>query len=76
MKNYLNIPYALIFFRLLCAPTIILLAYFGGSSYSNLIVVLMYLGLISDILDGIIARNIGIADDKMRRMDSQTDMLF
>jgi len=36
----------------------------------------MYLGLISDILDGIIARKQNISSEKLRRMDSQTDMVF
>lgn len=36
----------------------------------------MYLGLISDILDGIVARKQGISSARLRRMDSQTDMVF
>jgi len=36
----------------------------------------MYLGLVSDILDGIIARKQKISSEKLRRMDSQTDMIF
>jgi CDP-diacylglycerol--glycerol-3-phosphate 3-phosphatidyltransferase len=36
----------------------------------------MYLGLISDILDGIIARKQDSSSAKLRRMDSQTDMIF
>ncbi len=40
------------------------------------LLVLMYLGLISDILDGIIARKINVSTEKLRRFDSQTDMIF
>lgn len=36
----------------------------------------MYLGLISDIFDGIIARRMGLSSEKMRRMDSQVDLIF
>lgn len=72
----MNIPIILILFRLLLAPTIIALAYFIGESTKTIIVVLMYLGLISDILDGIIARKQNISSAKIRRMDSQTDMIF
>jgi len=36
----------------------------------------MYLGLVSDILDGIIARKQNISSEKLRRMDSQIDMIF
>lgn len=72
----MNLPIALIVFRLLLAPIILVLAYFVGESAKTVIVVLMYLGLISDILDGIIARKQNISSEKLRRMDSQTDMIF
>jgi CDP-diacylglycerol--glycerol-3-phosphate 3-phosphatidyltransferase len=72
----MNIPILLILFRLLLAPIILALAYFIGENAKTTIVVLMYLGLISDILDGIIARKQNISTAKLRRMDSQTDMLF
>lgn len=70
------IPYSLIVFRFLCAPAMILLAYKGGTSYSGWIVLLLYLGLISDIFDGILARAMGVSDSKMRRLDSQIDLIF
>lgn len=72
----MNIPIALILFRLLIAPIILALAYFVGENGKIAIVVLMYLGLISDILDGIIARKQNLSSAKLRRMDSQTDMIF
>ena len=72
----MNIPILLIIFRLLLAPVILALAYFIGESSKITIVILMYLGLISDILDGIIARKQNISSAKLRRMDSQTDMIF
>ena len=72
----MNIPKTLILFRLLLAPTILILAYFIGENAKMLIVILMYLGLISDILDGIIARKQNISSEQLRRMDSQTDMIF
>ncbi|WP_422092225.1 CDP-alcohol phosphatidyltransferase family protein [Tenacibaculum ovolyticum] len=72
----MNLPISLILFRLLLAPIILLLAYFIGENAKIIIVILMYLGLISDILDGIIARKQNISSPKLRRMDSQTDMVF
>jgi CDP-diacylglycerol--glycerol-3-phosphate 3-phosphatidyltransferase len=36
----------------------------------------MFLGLFSDIFDGIIARKMKIDTEKMRRLDSQTDLIF
>jgi CDP-diacylglycerol--glycerol-3-phosphate 3-phosphatidyltransferase len=72
----LNIPQQLILFRFLLAPIILGLAYFTGESARPVIITLMYLGLISDILDGIIARKKKISSEKLRRLDSQTDMIF
>jgi phosphatidylglycerophosphate synthase len=71
-----KIPILLILFRFILAPIILLLAYFLRDKASIAIIILMYLGLISDIFDGIIARNMGISSAKLRRLDSQTDMVF
>lgn len=71
-----KIPLALILFRLGLAPIILFLAYYFGDAARSTIVVLMYLGLISDIFDGIIARNEGVSSETLRRMDSQADMIF
>lgn len=72
----MSLPYLLILFRLFLAPIILVLAYVYGAKMSLSIVVLMYLGLLSDIFDGIIARKQGISSEKMRRLDSQTDLVF
>ena len=72
----MNIPITLILFRLLLAPIILILAYFVGENAKMVILILMYLGLISDIFDGIIARKQNISSEKLRRMDSQADMVF
>jgi CDP-diacylglycerol--glycerol-3-phosphate 3-phosphatidyltransferase len=36
----------------------------------------MIVGLLSDVLDGIIARNQNVSTERLRRMDSQTDLIF
>lgn len=72
----INTPTLLILLRFLVAPIIVSLAYFYGEKSRLIIIILMYLGLISDILDGIIARKQGISSEKLRRLDSQTDMIF
>lgn len=72
----MSIPISLILFRFLMAPVILGLAYFIGESSKPIILLLMYLGLISDILDGIIARKQNLSTAKLRRLDSQTDMIF
>jgi len=71
-----NIPIVLIAFRLLLGPVMIWLTYNYGNSVRTLLVVLLLLGILSDIFDGIIARNTGTSSAKLRRMDSQTDLVF
>jgi CDP-diacylglycerol--glycerol-3-phosphate 3-phosphatidyltransferase len=71
-----KLPYILIAARFLLAPIIITLAYFKGTESAFLIVTLMYLGILTDIFDGIIARKVGVSSEKLRRLDSQTDLIF
>lgn len=70
------IPKALILFRLILAPCMIMFALSGAHSDRSIIVALLYVGLLSDIFDGIIARNVGVQNAALRRMDSQVDMIF
>ncbi|MFK8297664.1 CDP-alcohol phosphatidyltransferase family protein [Capnocytophaga cynodegmi] len=72
----MNIPKYLILFRLLLAPTILFLAHFLKDDARSIIVVLLFLGILSDIFDGIIARKLNISSVKLRRLDSQTDLIF
>jgi cardiolipin synthase (CMP-forming) len=72
----INIPQILILFRLLLAPIILLLAINFEESSRFVIMVLMFLGLISDIFDGIIARKQNLSTEKLRRQDSQVDLIF
>lgn len=71
-----KIPYLLILLRLLFVPIILVLGWSFGEEAKRIVLTLMYVGLISDIFDGIIARQVGVQTEKMRRMDSQVDMLF
>lgn len=71
-----KLPYILIATRFLLAPIIFLLAYFEIENSRNLILILMYFGLFTDIFDGIIARQVGVSSEKLRRLDSQTDLVF
>ncbi|WBX98658.1 CDP-alcohol phosphatidyltransferase family protein [Chryseobacterium gambrini] len=71
-----TIPYLLIAIRFILAPVILLLAYFKGAESRFLILFLMYFGLLTDIFDGIIARKAGVSSEKLRRLDSQTDLIF
>ena len=71
-----NIPITLILFRLTLAPVIFSLSYFLRGDARSILILLMYVGLISDILDGIVARNLNISTASLRRLDSQTDLIF
>lgn len=74
--THLKIPHYLILFRVLLAPVIVSLAFVLKDESRVPIVILMYLGLLSDIFDGIIARKQNISTEKLRRLDSQADLLF
>lgn len=71
-----TIPYILIALRFILAPIILLLAYFQGEEARFLMLTLMYFGLLTDIFDGIIARKVDVSSEKLRRLDSQTDLVF
>lgn len=71
-----RIPLLLIVFRFLLAPIMLCLGYFYKTTYRELIVILLIVGLLSDILDGIIARKQHTSTATLRRLDSQTDMIF
>ena len=71
-----KLPYLLILLRFLSAIAILYLGCFVGETSRIAIVILMYFGLLTDIFDGIIARKVGISSEKLRRLDSQTDLIF
>ena len=71
-----NLPYILIAIRFLCAPVILYLSYFHGTESRFIILTLMYIGLFTDIFDGIIARKLNVSTEKLRRLDSQIDLIF
>jgi CDP-diacylglycerol--glycerol-3-phosphate 3-phosphatidyltransferase len=71
-----KIPYLLILFRFLLGPFMIYLTYTHGSALRLLLAILLLLGILSDIFDGIIARKLGISTTFMRRLDSQIDVVF
>lgn len=71
-----TIPYILIALRFTLAPVIFLSACFKGIEAQSLILAMMYFGLLTDIFDGIIARKAGVSCERLRRLDSQTDLVF
>lgn len=71
-----TIPYLLIAIRFLFAPVIFFLAFTIAEESRFIILSLMFIGLLTDIFDGIIARKVGVSSEKLRRLDSQVDLVF
>lgn len=78
MKNSLlrTLPIALIVLRLLLGFVLIFLSWVHIENYATIAISLLTIGLLSDIFDGIIARKLHIATQKLRRLDSTVDLLF
>lgn len=71
-----RIPEGLIWLRLLLGFVIIGLCILQPAGYRAASVVLLTIGLLSDIFDGIIARKLGISTTRLRRLDSSVDQVF
>ncbi|HWB25945.1 MAG TPA: CDP-alcohol phosphatidyltransferase family protein [Chitinophagaceae bacterium] len=70
-----KIPIALIYSRI--AIAVFLLASFQSfNGYGLLAVILLAIGVLSDIFDGIIARKLNISTQQLRRLDSTADQIF
>lgn len=71
-----DIPFALIYARLLIGFGIILLRLLEINHYATWAISLLSIGLITDIFDGVIARKLNISSEKLRRLDSSVDQVF
>ena len=71
-----RIPIALISLRLILGPLIIALSILRVDNYKAIATIILTIGLLSDIFDGIIARQLGISTQKLRRLDSTVDQVF
>lgn len=74
MKN--KIPQILIYSRLIIGPIIILISILEIQNYKYITVLLLTIGLLTDIFDGIIARRLNISTQILRRLDSTVDQIF
>jgi phosphatidylglycerophosphate synthase len=70
------IPKALIYSRLALGILILIFSIFHLQHYSTIAVILFSIGLLTDIFDGIIARQLNISTENLRRLDSSIDQLF
>lgn len=71
-----KVPFLLIPIRLVLGFVMILIANNNFMYVRLILVLLMIFGLLTDIFDGIIARKVGVSSEKLRRMDSQVDLIF
>jgi CDP-diacylglycerol--glycerol-3-phosphate 3-phosphatidyltransferase len=71
-----TIPYLLIAFRLLAGIVVMALALAFGPAARYGCAVLLALGVLSDIFDGVIARRLGSVTERLRTFDSRTDVVF
>ena len=69
-------PLALLLFRAALVPILPALAAVGGDAARPLLAVLLALGLLSDVFDGIVARRMGLSTIPLRRLDSRVDLAF
>ena len=68
-----RLPWLLVLFRIASGPAMIALAFAG---HGVACAVLLSLGVLSDIFDGIIARRLGVATPALRTWDSRADVAF
>lgn len=71
-----NIPYFLIYTRLVIGFFLLLLSFFKMELYHIVAIPLLVIGLLTDIFDGIIARKLKISNERLRRLDSNVDQVF
>jgi CDP-diacylglycerol--glycerol-3-phosphate 3-phosphatidyltransferase len=70
------IPYGLIALRVVAGLSILALALAVGASARWACAVLLAVGVLSDIFDGVIARRLDCVTDRLRTFDSRADVIF
>jgi len=71
-----KIPVILIYSRFIIGFTILFLSVINAENYRSLAILLLTFGLLTDVFDGIIARQLKISTQKLRRLDSTIDQIF
>ena len=70
------LPIGLMYLRLILGILLLPLSIFHIQYYMPVAICIIAMGLLSDILDGIIARRLGISSSRLRRLDSSIDQVF
>ena len=71
-----QIPNILLYSRLLIAIIIFILVVLQFSHLNILVLVLMYIVILTDIFDGIIARKLNVSSKNFRVLDTIFDVIF
>lgn len=71
-----KIPITLIYSRLIIGIYILISSFFNFPYFGITAAILLFVGLLTDIFDGIIARKLNVSSEKLRRMDSNIDQVF
>jgi CDP-diacylglycerol--glycerol-3-phosphate 3-phosphatidyltransferase len=71
-----KLPLTLIYSRLVIGAVIMLLSYRLVEHYRLYITLLFFIGLLTDIFDGILARHLNVSSVSFRRLDSTIDQVF
>jgi CDP-diacylglycerol--glycerol-3-phosphate 3-phosphatidyltransferase len=70
------LPIALVYSRLAIGLLIVLLSIAHVDHYPFIAILLLNIGLVTDIFDGIIARQLEVSTPRLRRLDSSIDQVF
>lgn len=71
-----HIPTILLYSRLAFFFILVGLIVFEPANSDRLVLILLYLGIFTDIFDGIIARKLNLSNERFRMLDTVFDLLF
>ncbi|MBJ6110305.1 CDP-alcohol phosphatidyltransferase family protein [Hymenobacter sp. BT523] len=71
-----SVPLALVYSRLVIGGLLVACSYGRVAHFGALAVGLIVLGVLTDVFDGIVARQLNVSTEKLRRLDSAIDQVF
>lgn len=71
-----KIPIGLIYSRLLIGILLVGLSHYHVPHYGPVAIGLLVIAVLTDVFDGVVARQLGISTQRLRRLDSTIDQLF
>ncbi len=71
-----QLPFVMVYSRVFIGLVLLLISLFPIHLYATYIVVGISLAILTDIFDGIIARQLKVDTEKIRRLDSNVDLFF